>query len=507
MEKQIKLQHTRALRAKLNIVFSLVSQAAALVCGFIVPRLLINTFGSEAYGATASILQFLSYIVLLEGGIGGVARAVLYKPLAQRDFTQITQMINEVKCLFRIIGCIFAVYVLIIACGFKSISHFQYYDWAATFVLVIVISLSTFAQYFLGISYILLLQADQKSYITHTINTVALILSTILVVWLVHTGCGLITVKFVSALVFVLRPVVMYFYVRNHYPLVPHCPRDKSVLAQKWSGLGQHIAFFLHTNTDVVILTLCANLKVVAVYAVYNMITTQIERIITSFTTGMEALFGDMLARQEIAALNRVFGYYETLISCIALPLCSVTLLLIVPFVKLYTSQVTDANYVQPLFAAILVISVFVYCLRAPYHALVIAAGHFKQTQGAAYAEAFLNMGLSILLVYSLGLVGVALGTLCAVLFRFGYYVFYLSRTLIQRPVQLFVKRCMCNVLAFVGIVAVGYAGLKGQTLHNYFQWALAGGILTLVAGGITGVVFYLFYRQDFKFIFKRLKI
>ena len=85
MEKQIKLQHTRALRAKLNIVFSLVSQAAALVCGFIVPRLLINTFGSEAYGATASILQFLSYIVLLEGGIGGVARAVLYKTLAQRD--------------------------------------------------------------------------------------------------------------------------------------------------------------------------------------------------------------------------------------------------------------------------------------------------------------------------------------------------------------------------------------------------------------------------------------
>lgn len=501
-----QIYKTRNKRAKLNIVFSLVTQFVALICGFIVPRLLIQTFGSEAYGATTSILQFLSYIVLLEGGIGGVARAALYKPLLEQNYEEITEILNEIKFLFRMIGYAFAVYVLIIACSFKGISHFQYYDWGSTFILVIIISLSIFMQYFIGISYMVLLQADQKTYVTHAINAGALVLNTILVILLVHAGSGLILVKFVSAIVFVLRPIAMYLYVKIHYPLPHSNQRNKDALAQKWSGLGQHLAFFLHSNTDVVILTIFSNLTLVAVYAVYNMVTGHIQQIITSFVTGMEALFGSMLANKEIKTLNRVFGYYETLISCIALPFCGVTLLLIVPFVKLYTCNVTDANYIQPTFAAILVLSVLLYCLRSPYHSITIAAGHFKQTQVAAYTEAGLNITLSILLVYKLGLIGVALGTLVAVSYRLVYYVYYLSHTLIDRPIILFIKRTVVNAFTLLLIYFAGRAFLNFYSINNYLEWAIAGAMLTCVAGAISLFSSYIFYREDLKAILKHIR-
>ena len=91
----------RTTRAKKNIVTSLASQVVALLCGIVVPRLMIGAFGSEAYGATSSITQFLAYITLLEGGIGGVARAVLYKPLAQRNMDTIGAIMEEVKKFFR----------------------------------------------------------------------------------------------------------------------------------------------------------------------------------------------------------------------------------------------------------------------------------------------------------------------------------------------------------------------------------------------------------------------
>ena len=83
---------SRQIRAKKNILTSLLSQIVLLICGIIVPRLMIGAFGSEAYGATSSITQFLAYITLLEGGVGGVARAVLYKPLAQKDIERIFEM-------------------------------------------------------------------------------------------------------------------------------------------------------------------------------------------------------------------------------------------------------------------------------------------------------------------------------------------------------------------------------------------------------------------------------
>lgn len=502
-----QIKQIRSSRAKKNIFSSLVGQFVMLFCGIIIPQLLIKTYGSEAYGATASIVQFLSYIVLLEGGIGGVARAALYKPLAEHNFLDVTKILNEIKFLFKIIGYAFAVYVLIIAFSFKSISHIQYYDWFSTALLVLVISLSTFAQYFIGISNMVLLQADQKTYITNTINMAALILNTLLIMVLVHLNFGLIFVKFISALIFVLRPCILWWYVYTHYPLVKTLQRDKDALQQKWSGLGQHLAFFLHSNTDVVILTLFANLKIVAVYSVYNMITSQIQRFITSFTTGMEALFGDMLTRKEMKRLNQTFSYYETLISLLAVPICVVTLVLITSFVRLYTRSVADVNYIHPTFSLLLVLSVLIYCLRSPYHSLTIAAGHFRQTQWAAYGEAIINVFLSILLVWKWGLIGVALGTLTAVIFRFIYYVWYLSNHIFKLKQRVFIKRMCVNIFNFVLILVPGCMLLKQMEIDNYFYWILAGSAVFIYAICISVTINYFFYSTHIKSILKQIKM
>ena len=59
-------EKTRTQKAKLNMFFSLLQQGIAFVCGLIVPKMMLNAFGSDAYGTTASIATFLAYITLLE---------------------------------------------------------------------------------------------------------------------------------------------------------------------------------------------------------------------------------------------------------------------------------------------------------------------------------------------------------------------------------------------------------------------------------------------------------
>lgn len=78
-------------RAKRNIATALCNQLITTACGIVTLRVLLASFGSEAYGICASITQFLSYIMLLESGIGGVARAKLYVPLAQHDMCEVAQ--------------------------------------------------------------------------------------------------------------------------------------------------------------------------------------------------------------------------------------------------------------------------------------------------------------------------------------------------------------------------------------------------------------------------------
>ena len=463
---------------------------------------MIKSFGSELYGATTSILNFLSYITLLEGGIGGVARAALYKPLADNDTEKISAVVQELKRFFRIIGYIFVVYSLVIAVSFSKISHIEILNWKESFFLVLIISISTCAEYFFGVSYSVLIQSDQKTYVTDFIAIITTILNTILVVILVAFGSSIFVVKFVGSCVFALRPILLFLYVRHRYNLsTKKLAPNKDLLKDKWVGLSQHLAYFLYSNTDVVVLTVFANLKAVSVYSVYSLVVTSIQSIALSSGSGMEAVFGEMIAKKETDNLNNSFSNYETLLSIVVITLLSITYVMILPFISLYTKGVADVNYQQPLFATLLICVSLVTCLRTPYHNVVIAAGAFRETQVAAYGEAILNIILSILFVSKWGLIGVAIGTLVAVAFRTIFYVFFLSKNIIYRSVGKFLRRQIINVIGFAFVIFLGERISSNFVFENYLQWIFCAVLVSIMAFVVVVLLNLIFYRDFFKSI------
>lgn len=493
------MSDARNKRAKLNIVVSLLKQVVTMVCGLIVPRLMLVAFGSEVNGAMSSIAQFLSYITLIEGGVGGIARAALYEPLAHQDYTRISKIISEIQRFFRTVGYIFAAYVVFLAVFFRDISHLTQLDWFTTCLLVIVTSLSSFGQYFIGISYAVLIQSSQKVYVTDGIATITTVLNTVLIVICVSLGFNVVAVKLVSSLVFIMRPIMMALYVKKHYNLHPIMGEKSNYLDQKWTGLGQHIAYFLHSNTDIAVLTIMHSLSAVSVYAVYNNVVAQIQNVTVSFSSGMEALFGNMLANKEYNRLHRTFNMYETMISIVSSVLFGTTLVMIVPFVRLYTVGISDADYIQPVFAILLIIAAIIFCCTLPYQAVVLAKGHYRQTKMGAYGEAVINITLSVLLVPILGLAGVAVGTIVATLYRLMYYVVYLAHNIIERSIIAFIKRQTVNVLTFVLITFAG-TGLVGLIpVNNFVWWLITAVIVFFISVIITGVVNRLLFPEDTK--------
>lgn len=496
---------SREKSAKLNIFVSLLCQFVSIICGLITPRYLLTAFGSEVNGAITSITTFLGYIILLEGGIGGVARAALYKPLSEKNDQKVSEVMSEIKTFFRRIGYVFALYVVFIACTFNYISHTDALDWTTSFVLVIIISGSTFAQYFIGISNAILLNASQRLYISNILSTIVVALNAAAVVALTTSGCSVLTVKLVSGLIFVLKPVAMWLYVKKHYNIIP-AKSKTNALKDKWTGIGQHIAFFLHTHTDVVVLTVFGNLKLVSIYSVYYMITGAIQNITTSCYSGMEAVFGDMYAKREMDTLNHTFNIYETLISIVSSVLFGTALVLIIPFVKLYTANITDTNYIEPLFAVLLIAACFIYCIRAPYHNMIIAAGQFKQTNVASYGEAIINIVSSVILVIRFGLIGVAIGTVLATLFRFVFYVVYLSKKVLNRSVWFCVKREAINIATVLIIYLIGVQITERFVLSSYFIWAGAGVVMFIISTIAALTVNLIFYHTESISLIKRIK-
>ena len=64
---------------------------------------------------------------------------------------------------------------------------------------------------------------------------------------------------------------------------------------------------------------------------------------------------------------------------------------------QVYTAGINDANYIQPLFAVLLVLANAVHCLRMPYNLMILAGGHYKQTQNNCKYPSSANFHISIL--------------------------------------------------------------------------------------------------------------
>lgn len=152
---------------------------------------------------------------------------------------------------------------------------------------------------------------------------------------------------------------------------------------------------------------------------------------------------------------------------------------------KANTKGVTDAMYVRPAFAYMMIAAQWFFCMRIPYNNIISAAGHYGQTKNGAYMEVILNMAISLLLLPRFGICGVAFGTMIAMAARTVYMAWYLSHNLLNRKLDLFIKDVALNIIFGITLV-----WLIGKTItisaDNLFVWGLyAAGISTGVIAAI----------------------
>lgn len=500
-----KMRKNSGHNAKLNILTTLMSQLIATGCGIIIPSVMINSFGSAVYGLTTSIAQFLSYISLLEGGIGRVARAELYSPLVKKDDYEISRVFHAIKYFFCIVGVIFVVYTLILSFAYYDIAHVQDVDRKTIFFLIWVISISTLAKYLGGLANLTLLNADQKQYIGNTVVMATTVANAALIIILTRQACNVVVVKTISSLVYILQPVCYALYVRRHYNITA-VGKERSQLKQKWTGIGQHIAYFLHTNTDIVLLTMFADIRLVAVYNVYRLVVTSIRKIASSFTGGMEAVFGELIARKNPESLQNAFWKYKFLLSMVTIVLFGTTSVLMLPFVRLYTEGIQDAQYIQPAFAVVLLFSEAIDCVIHPCCSLPVGANKLKQTRWGSYGEAIINISLSLILIWWNPLLGIAIGTLCAAVFKSLFYMAYSARWILKVRITELIKNFLF-VIFLIGIFSVaGILLAERNLITDYFQWVIWGVLVFFSISAITMIFGRLIYPNESKLITDMVK-
>lgn len=480
----------------LNTSSSLIFQLTTIICGFIVPRLILQTYGSEVNGLINSITQFLAIIVFLELGVGAVIQSSLYKPLADKDNEEISKIIVSGQKFFSRLARILLFYVIILM-GVYPIVAKSNFGFLYTATMILVISISSFAQYYFGIVNSLLITANQRGYFSFNIQTVTLILNTIACFILIKLGASIHIVKLTTSLIYLFRPILLSLYVKKNYDIDWNIKYSGEPIKQKWNGIAQHVASVILDGTDNIVLTIFMGLEAVSIYSVYNLVVSGVKKLLLSMTNGIQSLMGEMLAKEEFDKLRKFFGWVEWSIHTGTIFIFAVTSVLIVPFVEVYTSGINDANYTQPIFALLIVAANAGHCLRLPYNLMILAGGHYKQTQSNYVVASVLNIVFSIILVKFLGLVGVAIGTLIAMLYQTIWMAIYDSKNFIKWPIRNFVKQFLIDFITAILIILIGkIISINDITWVGWILYAIKITFSSLICVLIINIVFYQNYMK-----------
>ena len=479
------------MRLAKNTITSLLFQITTIICGFILPRQILKAYGSEVNGLVNSITQFLAVIAFLELGVGAVVQSSLYKPLALHDTVKASEIFASATRFFHRLGRIFLIYIAVLICIYPLIAQ-QNFGWIFTALLIAAMSISTFSQYYYGIVDRLLLSADQRAYVHYTAQTLTLLGNTVACIILIRLEASIHLVKLATSLIYLVRPLILRFYVNRHYQIDRHITYTGEPIQQKWNGIAQHVAAVVLDGTDTIVLTVFASLSDVSIYSVYHLVVNGVKQLLFSLTNGIHSLIGELWAKQELPKLRQTFAWFEWLLHTGTIFIFGCTGVLSLPFVRVYTSDITDAHYIQPLFAALIVLAHAGHCLRLPYNVMILAAGHYKQTQSNYIIAAVLNIVISVAAVRQWGLVGVAIGTLVAMAYQTVWMAYYNSRHLLHWPFKNFCRQLLADALTV--LLAVPVCLQLPLSAANYGQWVLRAipvALVWLCSAVIVNLVFY----------------
>ncbi len=496
----------RSKLALYNMIFGLIYEAVLAISGILIPRFILLYYGSATNGLISSITQFLSIIALLKGGVGGVTRAALYKPLSENNKIEVDRILKATSIFLKKISIIFVLGVIALACSYYFFIEKDSFSWLFCFLLVIILAFGTFSQYFFGMTSQLLLQADQKGYIYYVFQTVATIVNIGLCILLIMCGRTVHEVKLGTALIYSVCPILLAIYTMKKYKVNHKVEPNNNSIKQRWDAFGYQIATYIHENTDIILLTFFCPLAEVSVYNIYSLIINAcIRRILETFFGGFDAAIGDMYARNEMDNLKKVMKLYNVLVAVSSAVFFSCTMFLMPSFIDVYTSGVSDVSYQRSTFLIILVIAEFIYCLRMPYYSIITALGKYKETKIGAYLEAAINIAISLSLIWKLGIVGVAIGTLIAMAFRWIYMLIYTHKKILKQNWLDFIKQLLVSACIFGACFGTSYI-IKLWTISNFFVW-VGSALLVFALVLIIGIgISFVFFKETTLDIFRRVK-
>ena len=490
------------------MITSLAYEIMLILFGLVVPRLIIETYGSEVNGLTSTITHILTILNLLQAGAVGASIFEMYKPVAEKDYYKESLVLESSRRYFRKIGLIFLVLVLVLApimgIGIKS----DIAPWEKTLAFVL-LGLNGAAYFFFTSWYDILFSSHQQRFLMSLIGMVerlvyygllfAVILLKLHFVWMyVATLAGTC-----------LKVVLLYaLYCKRYKALLVKVKPDKSFkIKNRGYLMCNQVATQAVDGMSTVVITSVAGLANASVYAVYNLVQNMIKMVVRTVQLSVSEVFGNLVVSTDEGRVRRVYDLLEFVFFLTAVVLCCCAGFLFMPFIYLYTDfNSFDVTYLYPILAMIIVAYDVIYCMYMPCYTLTNVYGLFKET----YLQAVICAVIAII-------GAIACGILYWPLVMLGPLFYYISSLIYRLIVTMrhvrwfspfsFIRRMIMAALAVTVSVMLSTLVYSKGYLMSWWQWIFHAVLCGLAVCGVVAIYSLIFEMPALKGLFKYAKL
>ena len=398
-----------------NIILSFSSQLIILLLGFIVPRVILDNYNSDTNGLINTITQIFTYVALLEAGIAPSTTNTLYKFVHKNDIEKenVSKILSTSHYSFKRASIYYGIVIILLSFFLPLVLQTEL-DYITICLYILFEGTASLISFYFVQKWNCLLQVDGKNYIIQLTELITKVLSYGSKIVLSLFGLNIVFIQVVFFIISIGKVMIYKKYINKHYGWIEIKKEHKSEkLADRKAYIVSELAWTVFSSTDLIILSIFCSTKFSSIYSIYNMVFLALNSLLNSIFNSMKYMLGQSYFEDKENYhikhdfFNSIFVGVMTLLLCVSYHL-------IIPFVKLYTSGITDVNYIYYSFPILFCLVQLLSWSRYVSGNLTAIAGYAKYTSYISVAEAIINLVLSIVLVNKYGILGVLLATVVA---------------------------------------------------------------------------------------------
>lgn len=489
------MKTNRAKKSMYNAITMIISTGILSLLSLVTTSLILKNYGSDFNGVVATASQLINLLLIVEGGFSLAINVALFKPLVENDVKKMSSIMVAAKKTFLEIGLIFLSLGFVVAMGYSFLIKSNL-DYLTVFLIFMMVIITTSYQLLFVIKCQIMFQANQKEYIYMISSIVVNVLSSVTTIALILLKTDMLLIRFVIMLFALLNGFITYLLYKRYFSFIDmHAKPNYAEIKGTNDIMVQKIMSIIYVAAPLLFISTFISTKMASVYAVYYSIYNIIKMFLSSLVAAPVNGFGQLLSESRDVNVYKKFKLYEFTIIIASTILLSSVLAVIIPFISLYTKNVTDINYVNFYFALMMGIIIFLEIIHIPSGHIINVTGNFKDSKKIQTISCITLVLLLIIGGVYFGIYGILFGTIITNILLASLETSYVHKKIFNSSIWSFLKPVGINVVAI--FICYILDKLIIFNITNYLHF-FANGILILIFNTlIIGFINYIFLKSD----------